>query len=191
MLHPVLALRIFWHTLVNGYVAEQVDAFLKADAPQVLKAPAAAKAEQKAPAAPPEKKTPPKPKPPARSEALTLLATLQREARLVDFIKEPIAGYDDAQIGAAVRDIHRDCGKILDRLFDLQPVVAQSEGETVEVPAGFDPGRYRLVGNVTGDPPHRGTLAHHGWEAKKCEIPEWTGSDAAARLVAAAEVELR
>src|SRR5687768_17051821 len=42
---------------------------------------------------------------PLRSEALTLLAVLQREARLVDFLKEPIAGYDDAQVGAAVREI--------------------------------------------------------------------------------------
>ena len=189
MFHPILALRMFWHTLVNSYVAEQVDAFLRADAPQILKIPAPPQAEKAPP--PPEKKAPPKSKPPARSEALTLLATLQREARLVDFLKEPIAGYEDAQIGAVVRDIHRDCGKVLDRLFDLQPVVPHSEGDDVEVPSGFDPGRYRLVGNVTGDPPYRGKLAHHGWEAKKCEIPEWTGSDAAARVVAAAEVELR
>ena len=45
---------------------------------------------------------------PARSEAIALLETLQREARLVDFIKEPIDVYADAQVGAAVREIHRD-----------------------------------------------------------------------------------
>jgi hypothetical protein len=47
-----------------------------------------------------------------RSEALTLLATLQREARFVDFIKESLEGYSDAQIGAVARDVHRDCGKV-------------------------------------------------------------------------------
>src|SRR4029450_12664116 len=44
---------------------------------------------------------------PTRSDALTLLATLQREARLIDFLMEDLAGYDDAHIGAAARDMHR------------------------------------------------------------------------------------
>ena len=57
------------------------------------------------------------PKPPARSEAITLLAALQREARFVDFIQESLAGYTDAQIGAAARDVHRDCGTVLKRMF--------------------------------------------------------------------------
>jgi len=125
-----------------------------------------------------------------RSEAISLLATLQREARLVDFIKEPLDDYTDAQIGAAVRDIHRDCAAVLERLFGLEPVVDQEEGTEVEVPAGFDSGRFRLTGNVTGQPPFRGRLVHHGWEATRCELPEWSGSPAAACTVAPAEVEL-
>ncbi len=36
-----------------------------------------------------------------RSDAVTLLAALQREARLVDLIQENLAAYSDAQIGAA------------------------------------------------------------------------------------------
>ena len=70
-------------------------------------------------------------KPPkaARSEAITLLATLQREARFVDFIKEPLDGYSDAQIGAAARDVHRDCGKVLDRLFAIQSLVGPGRRE--------------------------------------------------------------
>ena len=81
----------------------------------------------------PQAKLEPKPvtkQPPkaARSEAITLLATLQREARFVDFIKEPLDGYSDAQIGAAVRDVHRDCGKVLDRLFAIRSLVDQEEG---------------------------------------------------------------
>jgi hypothetical protein len=140
--------------------------------------------------APPKPKLPPAPSRPIRSEALTLLATLQREARFVDFIQEPLAGYSDAQIGAAARDVHRDCGKVLQRLFAFRPIVAGQEGAEVEVPAGFDPGRYRLTGNVTGQPPFRGRLVHPGWEATTCELPTWSGTEAAARVVSPVEVEL-
>ena len=38
---------------------------------------------------------------------LRVLAVLQRDGRLVDFLEEEIDGYSDAQVGAAVRDIHR------------------------------------------------------------------------------------
>ena len=48
------------------------------------------------------------------------------------------------------------------------------------MPAGFDPGRWRLTGNVTGEPPFHGRLVHPGWEATICELPTWSGSAAAA-----------
>ena len=127
---------------------------------------------------------------PARSEALTLLSTLQREARFVDFIKEPIAGYEDAQIGAAVRDIHRDCGTVLERLFALRPLVDEAEGFAAQVPTGFDPNRFRLIGNVAGQPPYQGKLRHQGWTATNVQMPEWSGSAETANVVAPAEVEL-
>ena len=132
----------------------------------------------------------PEPKKPTQSEAITLLATLQREARLVDFLKEDLSGYADEQVGAAVRAIQRDSAKVLDRFFALQPVVTDEEGAKVNVPAGFDAARYRLTGKVSGDAPFTGTLQHHGWEATKCELPQFTGSDSAAKTVAPAEVEV-
>jgi hypothetical protein len=128
---------------------------------------------------------------PTRSDALTLLAVLQREARLIDFIQEPIASYADAQIGAAVRDVHSGCKAVFDRLLDLQPLAAESEGSQITVPADANPERYRLVGNVTGTPPHQGQLTHHGWRATRCDIPKWTGDADAALNVAPAEVELQ
>lgn len=128
---------------------------------------------------------------PARSDALTLLSVLQREARLVDFLKENIAGYDDAQIGAAVREIHRDASAAVERLFALKPVRSESEGARITVPAGYDAGRIRLVGNVTGQPPHAGELVHAGWEATRVDLPEWSGSESSAKVVAPAEVELK
>ncbi len=174
-----LAIRVFFLVLFQGAVAARVGEAVAGQGETPAEVPAA-----------PKPKPAPVPRGPVRSDALTLLATLQREARFVDFIQEPLAGYSDAQIGAAARDVHRDCGKVLQRLFALRPIVASQEGAEAEVPAGFDTGRYRLTGNVTGEPPFHGRLAHPGWEATICELPTWSGSPAAARIVAPVEVEL-
>jgi len=173
------AIRIFFSTLFNGTTAEQVARILSG----VSSPPAPA------PSQPPVKK-PPAPKPPAHSDAITLLAALQREARFVDFIEESLAGYTDAQIGAVARDVHRNCGAVLKRMFALRPAVTEEENATVEVPDGFDPGRWRLTGNVAGEAPFHGRLIHPGWEATICELPTWSGSHASAKIVAPAEVEL-
>jgi hypothetical protein len=186
----MLAFRVFFRVLFSAAVAERVTSALSGRTASIERTePAAEKAAEKAL----EKKTerrPVVPPAPARSEALTLLAALQREARLVDIVREPLAQYSDAQIGAAARDVLRDCGAVIERMFALQPVVPQQEGAEVEVPAGFDPGCYRLTGNVTGEPPFHGRLMHHGWQATRCELPSWSGGKDAAKVVAAAEVEL-
>ncbi len=174
-----VAIRAFFRSLFNAEIAEQIDAILKSGRPALAELPSPQPAAVKAP-----------PKP-SRSEALTLLATLQREARLVDFFKESLDGYSDAQIGAAVRDIHRDTAVVLQRLFAIEPVVEGEEGRQIEVPVGFDAGCYRLTGNVTGTPPFNGTVVHHGWKASKCELPVWSGGKEAAEIVAPAEVELK
>ena len=179
-----LAIRVFFLTLFKAEVARQVAG--------VLNKPAAAAAFKTEPPAAKkvEATPPPASKAPVRNEAVTLLATLQREARFVDFIQEPLAGYSDAQIGAAARDVHRQCGEVIERLFALQPIRGEAEEAAVEVPSGFDAGRYRLTGNVSGQPPFHGRLVHHGWEAARCQLPVWSGTEAAARVVAPVEVEL-
>ncbi|MEM9657306.1 MAG: DUF2760 domain-containing protein [Planctomycetota bacterium] len=125
-----------------------------------------------------------------RSEAITLLATLQREARFVDLAMEPLGDFSDAQVGAAARDVLQDCRKTLERLFELQPTLPQAEGETVEVPKSYDVARFRLTGAVSGDPPFSGKLAHPGWTAARCELPQWSGGKPSALVVAPAEVEV-
>ena len=124
-----------------------------------------------------------------RYDALSLLAVLQREARLLDFLKEPIEGFSDAQIGAAVRSVHKDSGMVIERMFGVEPLQAGAEGSTVEIPAGYDPARYRLVGNVPAQGALRGKLAHPGWKATRADVPAWTGQADAARVLAPAEVE--
>lgn len=164
------------------------DGSVTADVRRALEGQPAAPAQLPAPAAKPAE--PPPKKKPTRNDALTLLAALQREARLVDFLQEPLDGYADAQIGAAVRDIHRDARSAIGRIFAMQPLTDQAEGATIEVAAGADAMRYRLVGNVAGSPPFRGTVRHHGWQATKCELPEWTGGADAQNVVAPIEVEV-
>ena len=114
---------------------------------------------------------PPPPKPVKPSgEPLRLLALLQREGRLLDFLLEDIAAYPNDQIGAAVRDIQQKCHKALQEHLLLEPVLNRGEGDAVEVPTGFDPSAIRLIGNVTGQPPFRGTLQHHGWRVKEIKL---------------------
>ncbi|HEX3658488.1 MAG TPA: DUF2760 domain-containing protein [Pirellulales bacterium] len=175
------ALRSFFRVLMDVELAGQVARVLAGE--RLLDKPAAA-------AEKPSSPSKPVPAKPVRSEAVSLLAALQREGRLVDFLQEPIAAYSDAQIGAAVRDVHRQCQGVLERMFALQPVVEAAEGSPVSVPAGPGAARFKLVGNVTGEPPFQGKLCHHGWLATRCELPEWTGGAEAAKVVAPAEVEI-
>ena len=126
-----------------------------------------------------------------RSDALTLLAVLQREGRLVDFLQESIDGYPDAQVGAAVREVHRGCRAALDRMFGLGPAIATPEGGVLRIEKGLDPCRVRLTGPGAGAGTGSGTVVHAGWEATRCELPVWTGGDVAARVVAPAEIETR
>ncbi|HET6426328.1 MAG TPA: DUF2760 domain-containing protein [Planctomycetaceae bacterium] len=175
------AFRAFFGALFDGSTAERVDAALRRESTPTTPSPVALPPAA-APIAPPAA--------PKQSEAITLLATLQREARLVDFLKEDLAGYADEQIGAAVREIQRDAGKTLDRLFALKPIVTDPEGAPIEVTTGFDAGRYRLTGNIGSQGPYRGALRHHGWEATQCQLPTYTGSPGAAFTIAPAEVEV-
>ena len=110
---------------------------------------------------------------------------------LLDLVQEPLGNYTDAQIGAAARSVLRDSAVVLERLFALRPGITQEDGSDVEVPRGYDPLQYKLVGQVSGDPPFHGKLAHHGWTASRCELPAWSGSDRAAQIVAPIEVEVR
>lgn len=128
---------------------------------------------------------------PSRCEAIQVLSVLQREGRLVDFLMETLDSYSDAQIGAAVRDIHRDCRAAVTRIFAPSAVVDKEEGSSVPVPSGFDPEQYRLIGNISGNPPYSGVLRHHGWQATKCELPLWQGSNNAVKVIAPAEVEVK
>ena len=121
--------------------------------------------------------------------ALQLLALLQRDGRLIDFIEEEVGNYSDAEIGAAARVIHEGCRKTLRDHFTLEPIQQESEGSPVVLEKGFNASAIRLTGNVVGSAPFSGRLAHRGWRATRAALPQTTaGHDVT--IIAPAEVEL-
>src|SRR5215207_4639904 len=175
------ATRCFFSVLSRGEVPEDI-------APEVVKSSA-----QIPPA--PELIEPPtaEPAPPAAEStdrAVQMLALLQREGRLIDFFSEDLTPYPDAQVGAAVREMHAGCRKALEQYVTLEPIIEGEEDGPVTVEAGFDPASVKLVGNVTGRPPLRGLLRHRGWRATEVELPPLAPQESARAIVAPAEVEI-
>jgi hypothetical protein len=153
--------------IFNGTFAAQVVSALKA-------------AEVKPSTPPPEK---------LHASGLLLLSSLQREGRLVDFLQQDVANFSDEEIGAAARVVHAGSRKLLHQYFDLEPAAKENEGAEVTVPKGFDAQRWRLTGNVAGQPPFRGTLRHHGWVARQVRMPA-VSEALDPRIITPAEVEL-
>lgn len=156
-------------------------------APVPAAAPAPAPAP--APAAAPVKAPAPELREASPQAALQLLGLLQRDARFIDFVEEDIAGYADADIGAAARLVHDGCRAALREHFTIVPVRDEAEGSRVTLPAGFDATAVRVTGNVVGSAPFTGTVSHRGWRVADVRLPKLTGSHDAS-VVAPAEVEL-
>lgn len=171
----VLAFTCFFRVLFDGALAARVRAALGA-APEL-------------PPAPEPEPEPEPDEPPSIVPALQLLALLQREGRLVDFLKQDVAGFSDSDIGAAARVVHEGCRKALAAHCQVEPVRSEEEGAKLTLAAGFDASRVKLTGNVQGEPPYRGTLRHKGWRVTKLELPSLVeGHDP--NLLYPAEVEL-
>ena len=135
------------------------------------------------------RQAPETPKAESVDRAVQMLALLQRDGRLVDFLSENVSQYPDAQLGAAVRMIHENCKQVLDRYVRLEPIINSEEDQPATVQPGFDPAAIKLIGNVTGAPPVRGMLRHRGWRVKDVSLPslpEGTGRS----VIAPAEVEI-
>ncbi|MBI2392998.1 MAG: DUF2760 domain-containing protein [Deltaproteobacteria bacterium] len=129
------------------------------------------------------------PTPPTVDAALQLLALFQREGRFIDFLEEDVAGFADAEVGAAARVVHQGCRKALRDHAEIATVRTEEEGAKVTVPKGTRPSEVRLLGNVVGEPPFTGRLVHRGWRVRGLHLPTAVeGHDVT--IVAAAEVEL-
>ena len=164
-----------WFSIIgSGELPEDVVATLVRPAAPVA-ASAAAAAAAPAPADPGHRAT-------------QVLAILQRDGRLIDFLMEDLTAYDDAQIGAAVRDVHAGSRQALQRYFTLEPVLDDEEGRPVTLERNVDAARVKVVGSVTGSAAIRGVLRHRGWEATRVALPPLPSSGH--NVVAPAEVEV-
>ena len=142
-----------------------------------------------APASPASKSAPaPAPAVKAADGALQILAILQRDSRLLDFLMEDIAGYSDDQVGAAVRELHDQCRDSVARYVTLQPVIDGVEGTFAQAPSK-DPNLVKFVGNVPATPPSGGILRHKGWRAAKVDLPALAARQDAS-VLAPAEIEI-
>ncbi|MEM6645994.1 MAG: DUF2760 domain-containing protein [Bacteroidota bacterium] len=149
-----------------------------------------------APAEPAPAPPPPKPEPlalpkPSPALAIQLLSVLQRKGRLLDFLQEDIRPFTDAQIGAAVRNVHEGCKEALAESMVLEPIYDVPEGSDITVAADFDAKAIRLTGSVAGEPPFNGSVQHRGWRVAEVKLPEQLPGKDTDMVVAPAEVEVR
>ncbi|HMP17665.1 MAG TPA: DUF2760 domain-containing protein, partial [Gemmatales bacterium] len=123
-----IAFRSFFRLLGNGDFARKV---------VELESLHSESQEAKPPAVPlkPESSEVPKPS----IHPLQLIGILQREGRLLDFLMEEIENLPDAQIGAAVREVHKKSAKALRDHVTLASVVETLEDEKMTVASGYDP----------------------------------------------------
>lgn len=121
---------------------------------------------------------------------LRLLALLQHSGRLIDFLKEEIDTFSDAQVGAAVRQVHSACKDTLEELITIRPILDSPEGSKITINAGYDATAIRLVGNVPAAPPYAGVVVHPGWKAHKLSMPKQSGIQHSS-VLSAAEIEVR
>ena len=123
-----------------------------------------------------------------KNAALQLLGLLQREGRLIDFLQQDIATFEDAEIGAAARVVHAGCRKALADHAAIAPVRTEPEGERITLDS-VDPAAVKFTGDVKGTPPYSGVLRHRGWRAKSLRLPTAV-ADHDLSVLAPAEVEL-
>jgi hypothetical protein len=187
----VLAFRSFFDIQLHGQLSDAAMAALglrQSPAPAVPEPPAQSTAPA-VPAPPAQPRVPPPARTSETSEgALQLLSILQRDARLIDFLMEDIAGYADDQVGAAVRELHDQCRAAVSRYVTLQPVIDGVEGAFTQAPSG-DPNVVTFVGNVPAQPPSGGILRHKGWRAASVDLPPLSDSQDAT-ILAPAEIEI-
>lgn len=170
------AVRSFFSLLFSGRLPDDVLArFRPAPPSAVVPTPPPA-----TPAAPPQDEG---------DRAVQLLAILQRDGRLVDFLWEDIAAYSDAQVGTAVRDVHANCRATLARYLTLEPVHAAAEGARVPIDSAIDPGRTKLIGAVAAKTPQQGVVQHRGWQVSRIVLPPLPRAEDR-RIVAPAEIEV-
>ena len=107
--------------------------------------------------------------------AIFTLNLLQREGRLIDFLQEDISSISDAQVGAAVRQIHTQSAETIEKYFKLRAISEVPEGTETELPKNLEPSTIRLTGS-TEQGANKGVVRHKGWISSEQSLPQQVGS---------------
>lgn len=149
----------------------------------------------------------PEPQPQEPSAAMTLsqdasneaavvqfLARLQQKGRLLDFLMDDIAAYDDESVGAAARIVHQGCCEVMHDSFTIKPVHQGAEMDTITLAENYDSYAYRLIGTIPEHGPFAGSVLHRGWKTTRVNLPQLVMTadtiNSARSIIAPAEVEL-
>jgi hypothetical protein len=201
----MLAYVAWFRVLADGAYARRVSRLDEPEArrPELASPQKSAKADTSAdsanerkPLAAESKPAPPAPAAPGPvpgAEAIALLARLQAEGRLLDFLEDDVKAYSDAEVGSAARVIHEGCRRALREVLPVVPLSDEAEGDALVLAADFDKDVYKLTGNVSGSAPYRGVVRHRGWRVTEVKLGVRTTSpknESHALIVAPAEVEL-
>jgi hypothetical protein len=172
----VLAFRCFFALLFGGALSPEIISDLGLSSKPVK------------PAAPEKPAAPPPPAFKPADGALQMLGILQRDSRIIDFLMEDITGYDDEQVGAAVRAMQVAARDALVRYVSLTPVIDGVENTFVKPPSK-DPSVVKFVGNVPAAGADGGTLRHKGWRATSVSLPPLNPKQDT-NVIAPAEIEV-
>ena len=120
--------------------------------------------------------------------AIHILAQMQKEGRLIDFLNENLDNYNDEEIGGSVRTIHEGCKKAVWESLKMDKVVDQEEESTCRINKDYDAKSIKLTGRVSDNFPMKGNLIHPGWKVSEVKLTQKKG--ASTDILAPAEVEI-
>ena len=105
---------------------------------------------------------------------LSLLSSLQKKGRFLDFVQGDISQYPDAQVGAAARVVHQGCAEALREFLEIHPIHEDPEGQVVKLQSDAQDLKYSFSGEPGTHLPENGRLIHRGWKTEKIQLPKRT-----------------
>lgn len=134
-----------------------------------------------------------------RSEAIELLAALQREARFIDFIKDDISVTSCSRetLFEIVKMVHDRCADTCEKIFSIRPL---SDEDEIKLGSSENPRGDSTQAKITNTTEHKlltegpnsrpnKRIIHHGWYATKCDLPKWQGDKKDEFVIAPREYE--
>lgn len=122
------------------------------------------------------------------------VARLQEKGRLLDFIMDDIAAYDNESVGAAARIVHQGCCEVMHDSFTIETVFNGEEMESITLADNYDSHSYRLIGKVPESAPFVGQVLHRGWKTTRVNLPQVVNTEdhieVARSIMAPADVEI-